>query len=504
MTAQPTRRTLLTSAVAGVAAVGVVASRTSEAATASAATRSLPVSHDPVLHAVRRLSFGATPELLAHVRKVGVSAWVDQQLSGDPDVGAAVHGTGLASVPLPPELSAQVMNQVGHYGVTDLQVQTFARAAFGDNQLYELLVEFWSNHLSIYGPTFGQYKVVDDANVVRKHALGAFSDMLAASAQSPAMLLYLSQAYSRGSNPNENYARELMELHTVGVNGGYHQRDVHNAALALTGLGVDENTGEFTYRTEWHHVGPVRVMGWSHPNNDQSKGLDVALSLVSYLAHHPMTARRIATKLVRRLVSDTPPAGLVASAARVYLSNGTEIVPVVKHIVGSAEFQRAIGQKSQRPFEWFVQCVRALALQPSPDLTVKGAPIVWALRSLGQAPFEWSPPNGYPDNATAYSSTATMLARWNAAQALVRGQIDGLGAPDASALLGSTAPTTAGGVVDRLSLVLLGTPPRAGLKRAVLTGVGLSATHVLDASSADSLVAPMAALLLSSPEALVR
>ena len=501
MPVQPSRRTLLTSAVAGVAAVGVVASRSSEAATA---THPVPVSRDPVLHAVRRLTYGATPDLVAHVREVGVSAWVDQQLSGAPDVGATVHGTGLASVPLPPALSSQLMNQAGHYGVTDLQVQTFARAAFGDNQLYELLVEVFTNHLSIYGPTFGQYKVVDDAEVVRKHALGSFADMLAASAQSPAMLLYLSQAYSRGNNPNENYARELMELHSVGVNGGYTQRDVHNAALALTGLTVDESTGRFTYRTEWHHIGPVRVMGWSHPNNDQGKGLDVALSLVSYLAHHPMTARRIATKLVRRLVSDSPPAGLVASAARAYLAHGTQIVPVVKHIVASREFQNAIGQKSQRPFEWFVQCVRVLGLQPSADLTLDGAALVWALRALGQAPFEWSPPNGYPDVAGAYSSTATMLARWNAAQALVQGQVRGLGRLDAGSLIGTPTPATAGGVVERLARVLLGSAPRAGLTRAVLTGVGLKATHRVDAAEAQGLVAPMAALLLSSPEALVR
>jgi uncharacterized protein (DUF1800 family) len=303
---------------------------------------------------------------------------------------------------------------------------------------------------------------------------------------------------------NENYARELMELHTVGATSGYRQRDVHNAALALTGLSVDESTGAFSYRTEWHHVGPVRVMGWSHPNSDQSKGLDVALSLVSYLAHHPMTARRIATKLVRRLVSDTPPAGLVASAARVYLANGTQIVPVVKHVIGSREFRSAIGQKSQRPFEWFVQCVRTLGLRPSPDLAFDGAAVVSALHALGQAPFEWSPPNGYPDNANAYASTATMLARWNAAQALVKGGVTGLGKPDAASLLGSPTPTTAGAVVDRLSQVLLGSAPRAGLTRAVLTGVGLSAAHTVDASAAQGLVGPMAALLLSSPEALVR
>ncbi len=501
MTAQPSRRAVLLGSAAGVAALGVVASQESDAAQA---TRALPVSHDAALHAARRLSYGATPALVAKIRSMGVTAWVDQQLSGAPDLNATLHGTGLASLPLPNRVSGQLMGSAGHYGVTDLQAQTFARAAFGDNQLFELLVEVFTNHLSIFGPTWGPEKAQDDALVIRKHVLGSFADMLAASAQSPAMLLYLNQAYSIGANPNENYARELMELHTVGVNGGYTQRDVHNAALALTGLTVDPNTGDFAYNTGWHHVGPVRVMGWHHPNNDPSKGKDVALSLVSYLAHHPSTAKRIATKLVRRLVADKPPASLVASAAAVYRANGTQIVPVVKHIIASRAFQRSWGQKSQRPYEWFVQCVRVLGIQPSPTLATDGGSVAYELRLLGQAPFEWSPPNGYPDNVAAYASTSTMLARWNAAQHLVYGSINGLQKPGYAALLGTPAPTTAGALVDRLATQLVGGRARAGLKQGVLTGVGLRATHVVTRAQAEGLVPPMAALLLSSPEALVR
>ena len=497
MPVELSRRAALTSALAGAAAVGVAAARGSDAATTA-----LPRTSDPALHAARRLTYGATPEVVARIRELGLAGWVDEQLKDVPDLHGELAALGTTSLPLP----SAVLMAARPQAVTDLQAATFARAAWGDRQLYELLVETFTNHLSVSveDDAVGVLKVADDRDVVRAHVLGTFSDMLVASVQSPAMLTYLTNCWSHKPWPNENYARELLELHTVGATSGYRQRDVHNAALALTGLSVDESTGAFTYRTEWHHVGPVRVMGWSHPNRDQSKGQDVALSLVSYLAHHPMTARRIATKLVRRLVSDTPPAGLVASAARVYLASGTQVVPVVKHIISSSEFQSAIGQKSQRPFEWFVQCVRALGLRPSPDLAFNGAAIVSALRALGQAPFEWSPPNGYPDNANAYASTATMLARWNAGQALVQGGVGGLSKPDAASLLGSPAPTTAGAVVDRLSRVLLGSAPRAGLTRAVLTGVGLSASHVVDASAAQGLVGPMAALLLSSPEALVR
>ncbi len=348
------------------------------------------------------------------------------------------------------------------------------------------------------------HKLADDRDVIRRHALGSFSDMLVASAQSPAMLLYLDNAMSRGAKPNENYARELLELHTVGVHGGYAQRDVRDAAKVLTGLTVEAQTGRFLYRPEWHATGPVKVLGWSHANADALKGLDVALSLVRYLAAHPATATRIATKLVRRLVSDNPPAALVASAARVYLTGGTKIVPVVRHVVASTAFARSAGQKSQRPLDWCLAAVRALQLQPQPTLGVQPDAVVRLLDQLGQVPFAWIPPDGYPDETTAWASSAAVLARWNAAQALVNGSVAGLKPLDVDALVGAPLPTSAGALADRLVLRMLGVASRATLRTALLRSVGKSATSPLDHASVRRLTPQLAALVLSAPEAQVR
>ncbi len=505
MPLQPSRRAVLTSSLAGVAAAGVTAARSSQAA-GTGATGPLPVSHDPVLHAVRRLTFGATPALVDHVRKIGLNAWLDEQLADSADVNGTLAGSGFPSLPLPEPVAAAVAKQAGRDAVRDLQVATFARAAWGDRQLYELMVEFWSNHLSMAAqtPQVRDHKVVDDRDVVRKHALGTVTDLLTASVQSPAMLRYLSNASSVGRHPNENYARELLELHTVGVQSRYTQRDVRDAARVLTGLTVDTRTGQFTYRPEWHATGPVKVLGWTDPNADASKGLGVALSLVRYLASHPATARHLATKLVRRLVSDTPPAGLVASAAQVYLASGTAVVPVLRHIVGSAAFARSSGQKSQRPFDWCTAAVRALGLQPQPTLAVDGGGIVYLLQQLGQAPFEWPAPDGYPDVTGAWASTASMLSRWNAAQALAHGTVAGIKPLDADALVGTPLPATAGALVDRLAGRLLAGTPRAALRAAVLEGVSLPAGATVDQAKVRALSPQIAALLLSSPEAQVR
>jgi hypothetical protein len=497
----PSRRTVLASSLAGAAAIGVGTARLASAAGAQA----LPVSSDLALHAARRLSYGATPALVDHLRSVGLGAWLDEQLADTTDVGGtAVAGT--TTIPLPVVALDQMRGQGGRDPVRDLQVATFSRAVWGDRQLFELLVEFWTNHLSISPevPTVGDHKVVDDREVVRAHALGTFSDMLVASCQSPAMLRYLSNASSRGDKPNENYARELLELHTVGVHAGYRQRDVRDAAKALTGLTVDDNTGLFTFTSAWHATGPVRVLGWSHPNADATKGLDVALSLVRYLAAHPATAQHLVTKLVRRLVDDTPPAGLVASAAQVYRAGGTAIVPVIRHIVLSKDFARSAGRKSQRPYEWCTAAARSLGLAQQPTMAVNGGGVVPMLEQLGQAPFGWHPPDGYPDTAPTWASTASMLARWNTAQSLVSGGIAGFKPLDVDTLIGTPLPTTAGTLVDRLVQRILCLPTRPALRTALLRSAGLAAAKACDQATLRQLTPPLAALILSSPEAQVR
>ncbi|MCW2544602.1 MAG: hypothetical protein JWM40_2154 [Frankiales bacterium] len=492
MTVQASRRAVVATTLAGAVAVGSAVSK------ASAGGRPLPVSNDQALHAARRLSYGATPELVAHLRSVGLAAWLDEQLTTDPDLSATVAAP-LTALPLP----ALVLSREGRDTLGDLKTGTLARAVWGEHQLFELMVELWTNHLSIRGDAVGPLKVADDRTVVRAHALGTFTDMLVASCQSPAMLRYLSNEVSVGNDPNENYARELLELHTVGPHAGYRARDVHDAARALTGLTIDQTTLEFHYNRSWRAVGRVRVLGWSHANNDPSKGVEVATSLVRYLAGHPATARRIATKLVRRFVADRPPPALVASTAKVYLESGTAIVPTLRHVLLSREFARSAGQKSQRPYEWAAASIRALGLEQ--DLTASDpGPILWMLKRLDHAPFEWPRPDGYPDVAPAWASTQSMLARWNTAQHLVNGAIGGLKRPDSAALVGSPAPATAGALVDHLTRRLLGVPPRSAMRSALLRSAKLAAGTRLTQATAEALTPQLAALILSSPEAMVR
>jgi uncharacterized protein (DUF1800 family) len=501
------RRAVLTSSLAGVAGIGLLAGRSSDAATSptAPALTPLPATHDPVVHAVRRLSFGATPALVAHVRKIGVSAWLDEQLGATTaDVNGTLGSLGTSTLPLPQPVSMAVDTYAGRNAVRDLQLATFSRSAWGDLQVHEVLVELFSNHLSINVGVVGSLKLADDRDVVQKNVLGSFTAMLKASSTSPAMLRYLNNNDSYGSHPNENYARELLELHTVGVHGGYVQKDVHNAALALTGLTFDTSTGLFSYNAGGHCVGPVRVMGWSHPNADAAKGQQVATSLVTYLASHPSTAKQIATKLVRRFVSDDPPAGLVASTARAYLAAGTEILPTLRHVLTSPEFARSAGQKTQRPYDWCAAAVRRLGLHPADDLSVNGGSIVSLLEVLGQTPFAWSQPDGYPDTTGPWASTASVLARWNVAQALVHGQVSGLKPFDAAALLGTPVPTTAGGLVTRLCEQMLLAPPRKGLHDGLLQGISSAPGRSLTRDQAYALAPSVAALILSSPEAQVR
>ena len=239
----------------------------------------------------------------------------------------------------------------------DLGIAAIVRAAWSERQLFEVMVDFWSNHLNVtnFHDSVWWSRHDYDRGVIRAHALGKFSDMLRASAKHPAMLTYLNNAESTKDNPNENYGRELLELHTVGLDAGYTEDEMRTSALILTGLGVhwydDVDDGTFHYDAENHYTGSVKVLGWSSKNASASNGLTVALDYVDYLAHHPSTARRISTKLCQRFVSDTPPAALVDEMATAYRHNDTAIAPVLRVLFNSNAFHAAKGQKVLRPMQ---------------------------------------------------------------------------------------------------------------------------------------------------------
>ena len=428
-----------------------------------------------LIHLLKRTTYGVTPALLQQARTLGPTAWLERQLTP-----ALIEDTACDQVcqrfPLaratPPQVWART-KQGSWDAMGDVTKLTIARAAWSKRQLFEVMVEFWSNHLNSTCPSSEVWatKGWDDEHVIRKHALGRFSDMLVASSTSPAMMLYLDNQKSQGKAPNENYGREVLELHTVGRDAGYGQAGVVDSARAFTGLttwtqwnggtaGETGNYGTFRYRADWRYTGPLKVLGWTHANADKTKGVEVAQDLMRYLAAHPATAQRIARKLAIRFVQDDPPQALVDRLAQVYLDSDTAIVPVLRALFTSPEFQAARGRKYRRPYEDIIATIRALGIEPSKDTASKSiGDLGWELGELGHKPLAWGPPDGYPDVAAAWSGSGTVLGRWNLHVGLAQGWWkEGLAYPGTSLyqrMLGTQKPATRADLVTQTAARLM-------------------------------------------------
>jgi uncharacterized protein (DUF1800 family) len=383
---------------------------------------------DPLLHLLRRATFGPTPASIAQIRSLGPARWLDRQLTPS-SIADPVADQLTARLPLAGLTIADIRRQVATgrlkmYSWDPMWQLGFAavgRAAWSERQLFEVMADFWSNHLNVTNPSGDVWdsRVDYDKSVIRRFALGRFADLLKASAKHPAMLTYLDNRYSTRDAPNENYGRELLELHTVGL--AYAEADVKDAARLFSGMTVHPATGAYQYDAKRHATGAVRVLGFRHPNATSGVGESGAMALLDYLAVHPATARRIVTKLCVRFVADEPPPALVTRLIKVYLDNRTAIVPVLRALFGSAEFAAAIGAKTRTPFEDVVATLRILALGPEPAGTKALESLYWMCHEAGQAPLAWAPPNGYPDVAAAWASPSGQLARWNTHISLAAG-----------------------------------------------------------------------------------
>jgi uncharacterized protein (DUF1800 family) len=503
---EPTRRAVLGGAVAVAAsAAGVLTLDAALAAPASAAT-SAPadlVSADPVAHLLRRATFGPTPAALAEAGRLGLTGWLDRQLDpariDDSALDALLARLPLAGADIAtvraklPLHSYEAFGQLGRAAV--------ARSIWSNRQLFETTAAFWANHLHISAPSSGVWDSRSDYDTVtRKHTFGRFADLLRASARHPAMLTYLDQRVSTKTAPNENYARELMELHTVGMI--YTEADVQAAARLLTGMTVT-SAGTYTYTAAKHATGAVTILGFSHANATAEGGEAAALAFLDYLATHPATAERLATKLCVRFVADEAPASLVAELAKVYLDNNTAIVPVLRALFTSPEFAASVGRKVRTPFEDQAAAVRALGLGPETS-GVKGLDALYNnLVNAGNAPFRWSPPNGYPDVAAAWASPSAFLMRCNSHLNLAAGWYPKqLTRPtDLLKALVPVLPPTYGALIDALALRLVGTKLPADHVAAVLSvaaKVPTSSLTVKDKSLAGNLPY-LIALVLDSP-----
>jgi uncharacterized protein (DUF1800 family) len=332
--------------------------------------------------------------------------------------------------------------------VRELMAERLTRDIYSNAQLEEVMTDFWLNHFNVYlrkNEQMPYYLVSYARDVIRPHAMGKFEDLLEAVAHSPAMMIYLDNAQSMGPDSlaaarakmvnerrpngkkqapeglNENYARELMELHTVGVNGGYTQADVTQVARVLTGWTVDRPQlgGEFQFNENRHEPGTKKVMGSKIKENGELEGRE----LLHMLATRPATAEFISRKLAIRFVSDEPPQALVDRMAKAYMASGGDIPTVLKTMFHSPEFWAANDDsaKVKTPLEYVVSAVRA-----SNANVVNFEPLVNALKQMGMPLYGCVPPVGYKWDEADWVSTGALVDRMNFALSLASNKLPGI------------------------------------------------------------------------------
>jgi uncharacterized protein (DUF1800 family) len=479
-----------------------------------------------VAHVLDRIGFGAKPGDVERVQKVGLNAYIEEQLHPEKiadeslnmqleqyptiamsskdladkyfmpamelrrdaqlkqqkaaakaaksdDTTTNSNGASTDAKPTPPPVPPEVrqVQQAQQSVMNELMQSRLLRDVDSDKQLQEVLTDFWFNHFNVF---VGKGQVRDyltayERDVIRPHVLGNFRDLLGATAHSPAMLFYLDNWQSSTPNApamlspemerrilnnphmaaaqrqqmvsrlqaaqknapkglNENYGRELMELHTLGVDGGYTQDDVINVARAFTGWTIDrpQQGGGFVFRPQMHDTAEKTILGVKFPagggENEGERVLDI-------LAKHPSTAHHIAFELAQRFVSDNPPAALVDRAAKRFLDTKGDLREVTRTIIESPEFfaDDSYRAKVKTPLEFVVSAVRATGA-----VVVNPQPLVAELRTLGMPLYGCVPPTGYSMTADAWVNTGSLLNRMNFALQLVNGQVmPGPGGPRA-------------------------------------------------------------------------
>ncbi len=431
----------------------------------------------------------------------------------------------------------QARRRAGVIGL-ELTSARVARAVVSERQLEEVLTDFWLNHFNVFAgksAAMRHYLVSYERDAIRPNVLGHFRTLLGAVAHSPAMLVYLDNAQSAadstrptlvpqrfaraaqrryaqrapqlaGMSPerrdsavarlqqrrrglNENYARELMELHTLGVDGGYTQQDVTEAARVLTGWGIERpnETAAFRFNPTLHDAGSKLVLGTHFP---AGQGVAEGERLLDLLACHPSTATFIATRLAQRFVSDTPPPALVARAAETFRRTDGDLRAVVRTIVTSEEFfsQIAWRAKVKSPFEVVVSALRAMGAEA--DSTARSAGIV---ARLGQPIYQHQAPNGWPETGDGWINTGAILNRINFGMALASGSVPGVRVRNWPLYAGlDTLPRDQ--QVDGVVRALLGGAVSADMRSILLSGDHpmLERAMAQTETPADSVGAPVA------------
>jgi uncharacterized protein (DUF1800 family) len=500
---------------------------------------------DSAFHALNRLAYGPRPSEVDSVARLGVLRWIDQQLQPerlrDNRVGERARAFKLLDYDredlaqrytaalqerrrMQREMAATgdtMRPQGGGSGPMrefrelggELQQLAVVRAVLSERQLYEVMVDFWTNHFNVFvgkgADRFLTPSYIEET--IRPHALGRFEDLLIATAQSPAMLFYLDNAQSiaPGSSPasplsasrrggqgvrparqprgiNENYARELMELHTLGVDGGYTQQDVIAVARIFTGWSIErpQQGAAFTFRDWAHDRGEKAVLGVRFP---AGHGMDEGIRLLKLLANQHATMHHVSAKLCARFVADEPPDGCVDAAVEAWHHTGGDIRAVLRAIFTSPDFwaPQAVQTKVKTPFEFVVSAVRATGAEP--DDSPRLAQVV---ARLGQPLYLQAAPTGYPETQADWVNSGALLGRMNAAVALAAGRLPGV-----TTNLDAVVPLTAdrSQLTDLVNAHLLGGTMTAHTRTVILK-------HLADVSDPVQARALAVGLALGGPE----
>ena len=432
-----------------------------------------------IVHLLNRIAFGPSAADLAHVRAIGIERYIDEQLHPeritdppaldarlaaldtlrlDPAQLFAQYGPIFADMnggvkPTPEEIKAR--RQRANVIVQQAQAARVWRALYSRRQLQEVMVDFWFNHFNVFANKgldhlwVGSY----EAAAIRPYALGRFRDLLLATARHPAMLFYLDNQLNtapgspgaRGNQTglNENYAREVMELHTLGVDGGYTQADVEALARILTGWGLDRGNLRYgagdgaEFQAARHDFSDKAFLGRTIAASGETEGL----AALDMLASSPATAHHIAAELAQYFVADNPPPALVDRLAQRFAETGGDIAAVLKTLLSSREFRASIGQKYKTPYQYVLSAVRAAGID-----VANPRPLLGAMARLGMPLYYCQTPDGYKNTEEAWLSPDATTLRADFAVALGTG-----GVARAAAMAPEAGPVQA--------LVASATPP---------------------------------------------
>lgn len=392
---------------------------------------------DSAYHLLNRATWGFSQADLAEFEQRGYAGWLSWQLSPSLIDDSACDSMLLQypTITMTAYEIAQGYFGTGggplgtHWGMAEeLRSARLTRAIHSRRQLFERVVEFWTDHFSVtqnLGSWERAFRTVADREVFRQHALGNFRDLLMADAKSAEMLRYLDNVSNVAGAPNENYAREILELHTLGVDGGYNENDVGELARCFTGWTMftgtaDTNWGDFRFKQWLHDSGPKTVLGLNIPGG----GVEEAEGVIDFIATHPSTARFLAEKMFRFFLRYEPTTEMIDEGAAAYLSNNGEIIDLVLAVLD----EKWVGHvdplhdpKLKRPMHLALSLMRSLG-----DATrlLDPAGLDGVLGSLGHRPYNWPDPDGYPDDLETWGSN--VLPRWNLAHSICQDTMSGL------------------------------------------------------------------------------